>query len=468
MPIMGDRMATLIAVLAVTVVYKQKLHKQNGRREEMMNRGAVFVLSSLLLISLFSVITVVPKAYSSGAPETEWTKTYGGPDDDSGSSVISTSDGGYAILGSITDLVFTRVMLIKTDAYGNQQWNKTYGQLNDHTGCIVQTSDGGYAILATTQASGEDRHDADVRLIKTDANGTQQWTKKYGGTDEDRGTCLLQTSDGGYAIAGKVYIYGEPTKAWLTKTNAEGTQQWSRIYGGIYDDCFESLVQTPDGGYVLTGCSETGPILGDIWLVKTDAYGNQQWSQTYVVEDGSEGHSLVQTSDGGYAILGITFSYGAGSQDYWLIKTDANGNSQWNKTYGGAGAEYGYSLVATSDGGYALAGFTTSYIWGKPEVWLIKTDDNGNAEWTGRYGGAGNVYDACVIQADDGGYLVLSTIGNTTSWGDEGTDWFLVKVGSAVIPEFPSWVFLSLLLTTTFLVVICKRKLTRTERQQSY
>jgi hypothetical protein len=433
-----------------------------------MNRATVFVLSSLLLISLFSVNTVIPKAYSSGAPETEWTKTYGGPDDDSGSSVISTSDGGYAILGSITDLVFTRVMLIKTDAYGNQQWNKTYGRLNDHGRCIVQTSDGGYAILATTQASGEGRGDPDARLIKTDAEGTQQWTKTYGGTGREIVSSLVQTSDGGYAIAGRVNIYGEPTKAWLTKTNAEGTQQWSRTYGGIYDDCFESLVQTPDGGYALTGCSETEPILGDVWLVKTDAYGIKQWSRTYVVEDGSEGHSLVQTSDGGYAILGITFSYGAGSQDYWLIKTDANGNSQWNKTYGGAGAEYGYSLVATSDGGYALAGFTTSYVWGKPEVWLVKTDANGNDEWTGRYGGAGNVYATCVIQADDGGYVVLSTIGNTTSWGDEGTDWFLVKVGSVVIPEFPSWVFLSLLLTTTVLVTICKRKLTKTARQKAY
>jgi hypothetical protein len=158
-----------------------------------------------------------------------------------------------------------------------------------------------------------------------------------------------------------------------------GQQVWNRTYGGTKDDEAYSLVQTGDGGYALAGQTNSSGAGGyDAWLVKTDANGNMLWNKTYGGTGWDGATSLVQTGDGGYALAGQTNSFGAGSNDFWLVKTDANGNMLWNKTYGGTGDDGAYSLVQTGDGGYALAGYTKSSGAGGYDAWLVKTDASGN------------------------------------------------------------------------------------------
>ena len=161
--------------------------------------------------------------------------------------------------------------------------------------------------------------------------------------------------------------------------------QWNQTYGGAGNDQSYSIVQTIDGGYAVTGYTYSyGSGNSDVWLVKTDSSGVMQWNQTYGGADHEWGYSLLQISDGGYAIVGSTESYGAGSFDFWLIKTDAGGIMQWSKTYGGTGWDEGYSAVETGDGGYVIVGYTASFGAGSYDVWLVKTDVEGESglAWT--------------------------------------------------------------------------------------
>jgi hypothetical protein len=164
-----------------------------------------------------------------------------------------------------------------------------------------------------------------------------------------------------------------PNDFWLVKTNASGNMIWNKTYGGASYDVAYSVVQTEDGGYAIAGYTQSfGAGLDDFWLVKTDADGNIMWSKAYGGENTDRAYSIVQASDGGYAIAGYTQSFGAGLDDFWLVKTDADGNAQWNKTYGGTNTDWVMSIVQTNDGGYATAGFTKSFGAGNGDFWLVK------------------------------------------------------------------------------------------------
>jgi hypothetical protein len=355
-----------------------------------------------------------------------WTETYGGASDDAASSVVQTNDGGYAVAGLTKSYGAGSwdFWLVKTDSAGNPQWTRTYGGASgdDIAHSLVQTSDGGYALAGWTESFGAGK--SDFWLVKTDSAGNQQWNKTYGGTNYDYAYSMVQTSDGGYAIAGYA-VYEAGLDSWLVKTDSAGNPQWTRTYGGASGDAASSVVQTNDGGYALAGYTASyGAGSWDFWLVKTDSAGNPQWNKTYGGASGDGAHSVVQTSDGGYAIAGYTGSYGAGSADFWLVKTDSVGNQQWTRTYGGADDDDAYSLVQTGDGGYALAGYTASYGAGSWDFWLVKTDSAGNQQWTRTYGGTSNEQVNSVVQTGDGGYAIA---GYTYSFGAGSGDFWLIK-----------------------------------------
>jgi hypothetical protein len=237
----------------------------------------------------------------------------------------------------------------------------------------VQTEDGGYAIAGYRVYFGS--ADMDVWLVKTDASGNHEWNHTYGGPNSDGGHSVVQTEDGGYAIAGYTYAYmAETSDMWLVKTDALGNPQWNQTYGGADKDAGYSVVQTEDSGYAIAGYTLSfGAGISDVWLVKTDASGNHEWNHTYGGPKGDYGWSVVQTEDGGYAIAGYTYTSTVGGSDVWLIKTNASGSPQWNQTYGGADKDAGYSVVQTEDGGYAIAGDTWSFDAGSGDVWLVRT-----------------------------------------------------------------------------------------------
>ncbi len=312
-----------------------------------------------------------------------WNKTFGGAGWDQGFSVQQTSDEGYIITGETDSFGVGKkdLWLIKTDAQGNELWNKTFGrQLYESGQSVQQTSDEGYIITGTGWISiggGED----DFWLIKTDAQGNELWNKTFGGADMDQGISVQQTSDGGYIIIGDTWsLSNVGPDIWLIKTDAQGNKIWDKAFGGLNNGSFgRSVQQTNDGGYIIVGYNMSGETdnLEDLWLIKTDAQGNELWDKTFGGAGFGMGFSVQQTSEGGYIITGSTGSINR-QRDLWLIKTDAQGNELWNKTFEGADFDQGASVQQTSDGGYIITGGTSSFGAGNRDLWLIKTDTNGN------------------------------------------------------------------------------------------
>src|SRR4030043_46893 len=241
--------------------------------------------------------------------------------------------------------------------------------------------------------------------------------------------------------------------------SVDAALMWSQTYGGTGYETAYSLVATSDGGYALAGeTSSFGAEKGDFWLVKTDAFGNKEWNQTYGGTGSDEAYSLVATSDGGYALAGTwnhtDSPYG---DEFWLIKTGAFGNMLWNTTYGATwGIERAYALVATADDGYAIEGYTTSFGGGSSDFWLIKTNASGQVAWNQTYGGLGSQNAYSVIQTSDGGYALTGYIDS----GAAGYDFWLVKTDEfGVVPEYSSWLIPALVLTATAFILINKQRL---------
>jgi hypothetical protein len=382
-----------------------------------------------------------------------WTKTLGGTKYDAVSSVQQTSDGGYILAGATgsygnvrTDVegvvyydVPWDVWLIKTDANGNEQWNKTFGGTGfDEANSVQQTSDGGYILAGTTSSYGAGGWDfwlikvgtKEAVITPTEAitpiidkspekpiSGfvphSEQWQKTFGGTGKlDWAESVKQASDGGYIIAGRTKSYGTGNSdAWLIKTDANGIEQWNKTFGGTEDDGATFVQQTTDEGYILAGFTFSyGAGSNNAWLIKTDKNGNEQWNKIFGGNGYDAAFSVQQIKDGGYILGGATSSFGAGSDDAWLIKTDTNGNELWNKTFGGLDTDIAYSVQQTSDGEYILAGFTNSYGAGHGDTWLIKTDANGNLQWSKTFGGTVIERAYSVFQTSDGGYALAGVI----------------------------------------------------------
>jgi hypothetical protein len=222
----------------------------------------------------------------------------------------------------------------------------------------------------------------DFWLVKTDEFGNIEWNRTYGGEGREVAQSMVATADGGYALAG----YTDPPgmdrgiEFLLVKTDEAGNVEWNQTYDGIGSIYGGSLVATSDGGYALVAdTTRFGAADYDVWLAKTDSSGNLQWSQTYGGTKHDYGYSVIETSDGGYAMAGFTYSFGAGQEDFWLVKTDASGNLEWNQTYGGLSAEHAYSVVEAADGGYAIAGSRYS-IDGDHDFLWIRTDEYGNSQ----------------------------------------------------------------------------------------
>jgi hypothetical protein len=363
-------------------------------------------------------------------PPTEWNKTYPRPGWwDEAWSLIQTADGGYAIAGrtKYAYLLYTDAWLMKTDSAGNTQWSKEYGR-TDYDGraySMVQTADGGYAIAGC--AWGSSSSGTDFWLVKTDSLGNAQWNKTYGGTYDDVAYSLVQAADGGYVLVGYFGRSSGQKAMIFMKVDSTGRTQYSHTLSG--GDALESfaysVVRTVDGGYALAGYTRYSEGLCYADLIKIDSAGNTQWGNEYSGHGWeSFAYSVVQTADGGYALAG---SAGQGDNHFvWLVKTDSAGNEQWNRGYGGTGNDWARSVVQTADGGYAIAGRTESFGAGSGDCWLVKTDSLGNAQWNMTYGGTKDDGARSVVQTADGGYALA---GYKDSIGSYSGRVWLIKVG---------------------------------------
>ncbi|OPY50731.1 MAG: hypothetical protein A4E49_02622 [Methanosaeta sp. PtaU1.Bin112] len=356
--------------------------------------------------------------------EEEWNKTFGSPDYDSLKSITIVQGNGYIMTGETVSTDLRKLWIAKTDLNGAMLWNKTYGSGWSNGKSIQGTSDGNYIItgysdkyirdeddnhknwlntaidfahelFADTDLPGTDSYDRSevyLLLIKVDPNGNVLWEKTFRRSGYDYGFSVHETVDGGYILDGTIKNDKNRNQIWLIKTDFKGDEEWSRIFGGSKGNSIPaaSILQTSDGGYVLAGYTESfGEGGSDVWLIKTDKKGDEVWNRTFGGKEDDFGRDIQPAKDGGFLITGTTYSFADKVLnperwgDIWLIRTNASGNELWNRTFAGVSWDDGYSVREASDGGLILAGST---IANGGEAWIIlKTDMQGNEEWRKTY-----------------------------------------------------------------------------------
>jgi uncharacterized repeat protein (TIGR02543 family) len=405
-------------------------------------------------------------------PGIQWQKSLGGAISEDAQSIQQTFDGGYIVAGwSLSndgDVTGNQggvdYWVVKLNTSGNIQWEKSIGGSNyDEAYSIQQTSDGGYIVAGASGSNdgdinGVDHGGGDYWVAKLGADGNIQWEKSLGGSGTDSAQSIQQTSDGGYIVAGWSYsndyeVNGGNHGAsdfWVVKLNTGGAIQWQKSLGGLGYDYAHAIQQTSDGGYIVAGESNSndGDVMGnhggsDYWVVKLDTVGNIQWEKS-LGGSGSDGaFSIQQTSDGGNVVAGYSSSNDGnvtgnhGGYDYWVVKLDTVGNIQWEKSLGGSGFDSARSIQQTSDGGYIVAGSSTSNNGdvngnhGANDFWAVKLDAVGNIQWGKSIGGSGYENAKSIQQTSDGSYIIAgdsdSTDGDIT--GNHGnSDFWVVKL----------------------------------------
>jgi len=311
----------------------------------------------------------------------EWQQYIGGPSEDWGGEICEVRDGCYVAIGKYTSRGDADVYLVYLNAYGDTLWTKTYGLPNQYeVGCnITQTADGGYLIGATKELNGKG---LDIWLIKTDGYGNMEWEKTLGGPYDDvRGGfqffSLKITEDGGYVIASTQHHPVTDLDAYLLKTDAAGDTMWFQPFRGEYQERLDyGLELTSDGGYVITGSTNSygvdTPRNSNIFLIKYDKDGNEQWPKPIIIDDyGSQiASSVRQLVNGGYIIAG--WASAGLFDDVYILLTDNAGNREYTRKIGGLERDYAYAMQATNDGCYILAGNTRSFGAGHQDGYAIK------------------------------------------------------------------------------------------------
>jgi hypothetical protein len=453
-------------------------------------------ISNVLLLNfLLTLFLTVQTSFLYGqAPVKLWDKTIGGSSSDVLHTILQTPDSGYIAGGtSSSSAGFDKSQniignsdywVVKLDASGKKQWDKTFGgYYTEQLSAIGLTTDGGYILGGTSDSfAGADKTDDprggesndDYWIVKLDAIGNKQWVRTIGGNDDDVLYSLQQTNDGGYILGGwsqsnKGFDKSENSKGgddyWIVKLDAAGNRQWDKTLGGSGGDSFRHLQQTGDGGFILVGLSDSDAGFDksenkkgetDGWIVKLDASGNKVWDKTFGGSNSDVFWSVQQTMDSGYIVGGFSNSNASGDKsenaknipwiDYWIVKLDASGTKEWDKTIGGNYDDFLRAIQQTTDGGYIVGGHSTSdsgfdksenrrgLIW-YSDYWVVKLDTSGNKQWDKTFGGNADDEMNFVQQTNDRSYILggssESSSGIDKSERSKGeADYWIIKLSS--------------------------------------
>lgn len=377
-----------------------------------------------ILITIFVVVFTSKLIFG----QMTFQKAIGGPQYEFCESIIQTIDSGYAFIGSTSSFGSGNndFYIVKLDLFGNIQWTKTIGGPEWEYGqSLIQTFDGGYAFTGTSNSFGAGSWDACV--VKLDNSGNIQWSKTIGGTLEEAGQGIVQTNDGGFVVCGNTSSYGAGINdLYIVKLDNSGNLLWTKTIGGSLYQIGNAIINTSDGGTAIVGETRNFGAGGyDIYLIKLDGTGNVQWKKTYGGYDDDYGYAITQTNDNGYCIAGTTNSFVIAPTEVYIVKLDSLGIIQWTKTIGGGNGDGGQSVIQSSDGGIVICGSTRSFGAGETDIYLIKLDINGNLLWTKAIGGSLFDYASSIKQTYDGGFIIG---GETRSYGSGSMDAFILKL----------------------------------------
>lgn len=369
------------------------------------------------------IISIATQTALGQPPDLQWERFFGGPGEEMGLSLVETRDAGLIVAGyTVSKGSGERdVLLIKTDKEGDLEWERTIGGPGRDEGwAVVETRDG-FAIAGVTNSGGSGKKD--LLLVKTDGEGYEKWKKTFGGPEDDWGVALLETMDG-FIVAGVTASSGSGgSDGWIVKVDPDGNLLWEVAIGGSKNDGFTSIIET-EGGYLLAGTTESYGSGGeDLWLVKTDALGDRIWDKTFG-KGGDERGNYVLEAEASLYIVGVSQSGPSSGRDLFVVKTDGEGEKIWDKTYGGSGDDGGSSALAAKDGGIIVVGYSGSQGTGQLDLWLLKIGAGGDKVWEKTFGGAGFGLGRSIVSTKDGG---LAIVGWRESQGSGGQDLWLLK-----------------------------------------
>ena len=350
-------------------------------------------------------------------------QSFGGSAQDWGADMKITSDGGFILVGFTKSFGVSGsdVYLVKLDAAGALQWDTPLGSVaNDVGQAVLQTSDGGY-LVAGNQNIGSDNTKQGL-LIKVDSQGQEQWQRTYGGSQQDEFFDVVECATGGYAMGGVTTSIGPGGHAaWIVRVDAAGTQQWENAVAldGHGFDYLTALVETADGTLVASGYSGDGVTFPtyDAELAAFDGAGDLLWTRTFDDSAYDRAYDITLAPGGGFALAGPS----AYAMTIW--RTDASGNLQWLQRFNTITGDHADAVSPTSDGGFLVGGDTWNYDDGGYQMYVGKTDADGNAQWEQLYGGAGQEICRAIAETPNGDYAFA---GVTSSQGAGGDDVLLL------------------------------------------
>lgn len=284
------------------------------------------------------------------------------------------------------------LLLYAAPVYAQKEIEKHWGSPGyDGAFSAAATKDGGYVISGLTQSMGNTA--GDIIVLKINSSGDTTWTLQYGGDKLEGGNNVIQTADGGILVSGHTEDFGaHDCDAFLMKLDMNGNRQWFKIYGGEEDDIAEGTVELADGGFVTAGISASygNPIPSDLrhsWFIRTNSTGDTLWTRCYGGDKQDYGYSIASTAAGGFLAVGYTMSRGQGEQDGWLLRIKDNGDTLWTHTYAAGGDTRFFQIIPTIDKGFILAGYTQPLQGSKALGLIVKTDAAGNELWQKTFGG---------------------------------------------------------------------------------
>lgn len=389
-------------------------------------------ISTILITVTFLTIIAVILFLLSSEPEkskNEWQKSLGGDKNDEGLYVLSTEDKGCLVLGYTESISMgdRDIWLIKFDEAGEIQWDKKYGgKGRDYAKTVLKTEEG-YVIAGTSNSTSSKNWDYDILLIKTDFNGTQDWSYTYGGEGFEETNSILQTEDGSYIIAGSTSSYGtkDVGDLWIVKLDNDGNHIWNRTFGNIGFDEGRSIIEV-ENGYVIAGKTKSysnNTNYADAWLLKVNKTGHHEWNYTYGFENNDLFNQILLTNDG-FIAVGHTQNI---SNDRWngfILKTDNNGKKEWERTILEE-KDTGISSIEQITDGYILVGFIGSYGMGEDDLLVERIDNNGERVWIESYGGD---YSDAGVWIDHGFEDYYYITGYSDPLGTQSTDLWLMKL----------------------------------------
>ena len=385
----------------------------------------------------FCLFVLILPALCFAQPDTLWTRTYGGSGDEYTSGIVALPGGDFVVSASTNSygLGGMDFYLLRITPTGDTVWTQTFGRGPDDDWCngITRTASGdivasGYGYSTTFQ------HQVVRDVTFNDAGVLSGWADQSTLTSDAFGFGVCsntngRTADAGYWTSGN----GQGQILLYQYFNGEPGQHPLYVAHGYYADA-HSVQPTTDGGYILAGSTRaTADANSNFLLVRTTSTLDTIWTATYGGTGEDIVNCVIQTRDGGFAFTGPTDSYGAGGGDVVLFKTDANGQLQWMHTYGGDDEEHGHVIIQTQDGGYFIAGHTTSFGTGG-DVYCVKTDSMGNLQWTRYWGGDGLDVAQSAVELPDGGFLVAA---QTTSFGAGNSDIWVLRIAPPLAANEP-------------------------------